>query len=171
MEPIWPHSQTNPFTRSNEPKAEFRYHFSLKITWTSIKTLVMEPVGRHGQISPFRRLNDPQRRQATRFADFHLNYGSSWSPQPKQPIYRVKRALEQSTIFYGDTEFLRHLCQKLTWTSVKTLAMEPFTTFYGDPEFRHHFGLKLAWTSFKTLAMEPVGRHGQNNPFTRSNES
>ncbi|KAG5578689.1 hypothetical protein H5410_049316 [Solanum commersonii] len=44
------------------------------------------------------------------------------------------------------------------------------TTFYGDPEFRCHFCQKLIWTSVKTLVMEPAGRHDEKGPFTRSNE-
>ncbi|KAG5578701.1 hypothetical protein H5410_049328 [Solanum commersonii] len=70
-----------------------------------------------------------------------LSYGASWSPRPKRPIYKVKRASKQST------------------------------SFYGDPEFPHHFCLKFTWTSLKTLAMYQVSHHGQNDPFTRANES
>ncbi|KAG5578683.1 hypothetical protein H5410_049310 [Solanum commersonii] len=53
------------------------------------------------------------------------NYKSSWSPWPRRPFYKVKHAPEQSTTFYGDPEFRYHICQKLTWTSFKTLDMEP----------------------------------------------
>ncbi|KAG5578697.1 hypothetical protein H5410_049324 [Solanum commersonii] len=44
---------------------------------------------------------------------------------PKQPIYKLKRALEKSTTFYGDPKFRCYLYQKHTWTIVKTLAMNP----------------------------------------------
>ncbi|KAG5590022.1 hypothetical protein H5410_040536 [Solanum commersonii] len=69
-----------------------------------------------------------------------LTYGASWSPRPKRPINKVKRAPEQSMTFYGYSEFRCHFCQKLTWTSIKTLAMES------------------------------IGCHDQNGQFTRSSE-
>ncbi|KAG5569112.1 hypothetical protein H5410_058878 [Solanum commersonii] len=59
---------------------------------------------------------------------------------PKRPIFKAKRAPEQISIFFGDPEFRRHFCQKISWTSVKTLVVEP------------------------------VGLDGQNDPFSRSNE-
>ncbi|KAG5578681.1 hypothetical protein H5410_049308 [Solanum commersonii] len=43
-------------------------------------------------------------------------------------------------------------------------------TFYDDQEFQRQLCQKLTWTSGKTLAIEPVGYHGQNGPFSRSNE-
>ncbi|KAG5578703.1 hypothetical protein H5410_049330 [Solanum commersonii] len=33
------------------------------------------------------------------------------------------------------------------------------------------FAKKFTWTSVRTLAMEQIGRHGQNGPFSRSNDS
>ncbi|KAG5598312.1 hypothetical protein H5410_029682 [Solanum commersonii] len=173
------------------PVAEFRYHLSQKFTKSSINTLAMDPVGHHCQNGPFTRSNEPG-------AD--LSYGTSWSPRSKRFIYKVKRTPEQSMRFYGDREFQRHVCQKITWASVKTLAMEPvghhgpnvpFSSwsaqpkwriykvnrvpeksmrFYGHPEFRCHFCKKFTWTSIKTLVMDPVGHHYQNGPFTWSNE-
>ncbi|KAG5578680.1 hypothetical protein H5410_049307 [Solanum commersonii] len=43
-------------------------------------------------------------------------------------------------------------------------------TFYGDSDFRPHFCQKLTWTSNKTLAMDSVSCHDQKGPFTRRNE-
>ncbi|KAG5607817.1 hypothetical protein H5410_029309 [Solanum commersonii] len=88
-----------------------------------------------------------------------------------------KRSNEPRSRFFGDPKFRRHFCQKITWTSIKTLTMEPVghhgqnsTRFYGDPEFRRQFCQKFMWTSVKILAMEQVGHHSQNVPFTRLNE-
>jgi len=39
-----------------------------------------------------------------------------------------------------------------------------------DPEFRPHCRKNYTRTSIKTLSMEPVDPHGQNGPFSRSNE-
>ncbi|KAG5578700.1 hypothetical protein H5410_049327 [Solanum commersonii] len=235
-------------------RAPKQYIFQ-KFTWTSVKTRVVEPVGHHGQNVPFTSSNDLRSR-----------YGASWSPQPKWPIYNVKRTPEQSTRFFGDQEFSRYFCKDFRWTSVKTIAMElvdqlgqtaylqcqtcprvdlscgssllprrkqptskvkrdsewtsvktvdmepvghhgqngPFegqtipdadlrygiswsprlkrpiikvkqaseqsTRFYGALKFRRHFCQKFTWTSINTLNMDPVGQHGQNGPFTRSNE-
>ncbi|KAG5627717.1 hypothetical protein H5410_012935 [Solanum commersonii] len=37
--------------------------------------------------------------------------------------------------------------------------------FFGDPEFRCDFCQKISWTSVKTLSMELVGPDGQTSPF------
>ncbi|KAG5613726.1 hypothetical protein H5410_013550, partial [Solanum commersonii] len=160
---------------------EFRCHFCQKFTWISVKTLAMESIGHHIQNGPFSRSNEPR---------------SSWSPQPKQPIFKVKRALkqtlamesvghsgkkwpifmvkrtlEQSRRFIGGLEFQRHFCQKFIWTSIKTFSMEPVVHgIFWSPEFRRHFHQKFTWTSVKTLAMEPVDHHGQDDPFLNSND-
>ncbi|KAG5578657.1 hypothetical protein H5410_058791 [Solanum commersonii] len=122
----------------------------------------MEPVSLHGQSGTFSRSNKPR-------AD--LRYGTYYPSRPNWPIFKVKRAPEQ--------------------TSVKTLAMElvgpngqynPFSRRPLRPYLwsqlaltakRTHFQGQTnpgARTSIKTLAMEPVGPHGQNGPFSKSNE-
>ncbi|KAH0664622.1 hypothetical protein KY285_025828 [Solanum tuberosum] len=37
-------------------------------------------------------------------------------------------------------------------------------------EFRPYFCQNFTWTSVENLSMEPVVPHGQNRPFSRSNE-
>ncbi|KAG5627716.1 hypothetical protein H5410_012934, partial [Solanum commersonii] len=58
--------------------------FAKTNSWTSVKSLVMEAVGPNGQIGPFSRSNESQ-----------SSYGVSWSRRPNQPVFKVKRALEQ----------------------------------------------------------------------------
>ncbi|KAG5578688.1 hypothetical protein H5410_049315 [Solanum commersonii] len=82
--------------------SEFRCHFCLKRTWTSVKNLVMEPVGYHGQNGLFTMIKRTQR-----------SYGANLSPQPKRHIYKVNRAPEQSTAFYGDPKFRRLFTKNL----------------------------------------------------------
>ncbi|KAG5627727.1 hypothetical protein H5410_012945 [Solanum commersonii] len=86
----------------------------------------MELVGPDGQIDLFSRSNEP-----------HSSCGASWSRRPNQPIFKVKRALEQVNppfcqfsyaivhVFFCDTKFQRDFCRKFLWTSVYTLVMEP----------------------------------------------
>ncbi|KAG5582362.1 hypothetical protein H5410_052989 [Solanum commersonii] len=38
----------------------------------------------------------------------------------------------------------------------------------GDSNFRRHFCQKISWTSLKTLDIELVGPNGQNRPFSSS---
>ncbi|KAG5607812.1 hypothetical protein H5410_029304 [Solanum commersonii] len=47
---------------------------------------------------------------------------------------------------------------------------EPLHEILLFPEFRYHFCQKIIWTSIKTLAMDPICHHGHNGPFKRSNE-
>ncbi|KAG5607806.1 hypothetical protein H5410_029298 [Solanum commersonii] len=99
METIGHHTQTDPFTRSNNPRnswslqpkqlickvkrspeqvnphfddLEFGRHFCQNFTWTFIKTLIMEPVNQHGQNGPFTRCNEPRSRLTPHFADFQV---------------------------------------------------------------------------------------------------
>ncbi|KAH0746182.1 hypothetical protein KY285_007841 [Solanum tuberosum] len=37
-------------------------------------------------------------------------------------------------------------------------------------DFRRHFCQKISWTSIKTLDMEPTGPDGQTGQFSRSND-
>ncbi|KAG5593545.1 hypothetical protein H5410_044059 [Solanum commersonii] len=53
---------------------------------TSVKTLATKPLGHHGKNNPFTRLNEPW-----------SSYGASWSPRQKGPIFKVKRAPEQTS--------------------------------------------------------------------------
>ncbi|KAG5593556.1 hypothetical protein H5410_044070 [Solanum commersonii] len=108
MEPIGPHGQNVPFSRSNEPQIhhffcypKFRPHFSHNFLWTSVKTLAIEPVGPYGQKNPFSRSNEPQNRISTSFwlkffMDIRLDisYEANLPSQPKRPIFKVKRASE-----------------------------------------------------------------------------
>ncbi|KAG5576291.1 hypothetical protein H5410_056425 [Solanum commersonii] len=41
---------------------------------------------------------------------------------------------------------------------------------FGDPNFRLHFCQKISWTSVKTLALDQIGLDGQTDPFSRSND-
>ncbi|KAG5578678.1 hypothetical protein H5410_049305 [Solanum commersonii] len=159
----------------------------------------MELVGQQGQNGPFTKSNESQSRpwlwiqlvEIAKMAHLQdqtspredLRYGASWTPRPKRPIYKVKRASEKITTFYGDVEFRSHFGQKHAWNFVKTLAMDPVSRHgennpftrsndpqSSDPEFRRHLCQKLTWTSVKTLDIDPVRRHNQKDTFTTSNE-
>ncbi|KAG5613949.1 hypothetical protein H5410_013773 [Solanum commersonii] len=121
---------------------EFRRHFCQKNSWTSDKTLDMEPIGPHGQTVPFSRLTNPR---------VDLSYGVSWSPLPNRPFQRPN---EPSA---GKPSILPIFVCYSPW-------------IFGDSEFRRYLCEKILWTSVKTLAMEPVGPHGQTRPFSRSNK-
>ncbi|KAG5569107.1 hypothetical protein H5410_058873 [Solanum commersonii] len=41
---------------------------------------------------------------------------------------------------------------------------------FGDPELCPHFCQNFAWTSVNTLPIEPIVPHGQNGPFSRTND-
>jgi len=90
---------------------------------------------------------------------FYLNvsqdhtYGASWPSRPKRPIFKVKLSSEQV-----NPQFCRFSCAIVH-------------KFFGDPELRHHFCDNFSWTSVKTLPMELVGPHGQNGPFSWSNDT
>ncbi|KAG5608042.1 hypothetical protein H5410_019323 [Solanum commersonii] len=73
-----------------DPK--FRRHFHQKFTWSSVKTLVMNPVGHHGQNGLFSKSNNPWSRKPPILPIFV--YETNWSPRPKLPIFKVKRALK-----------------------------------------------------------------------------
>ncbi|KAG5600581.1 hypothetical protein H5410_031951 [Solanum commersonii] len=62
MEPVSHHGQNEPFSRSNEPRSGIPTSFFLKLTWESVKTLVIELVGHHGQNNPFPWSNEPHSR-------------------------------------------------------------------------------------------------------------
>ncbi|KAH0746147.1 hypothetical protein KY285_007804 [Solanum tuberosum] len=76
---------------------------------TSVKTLAMEPVGPDGKTSPFSRSNDPR----------------AGNP----PFCRFSCTIVNGS--FRDPFFRRHLCQNISWTSIKTLAMEPV-----DPDWQ-----------------------------------
>uniref|UniRef100_M1AVU6 Uncharacterized protein n=1 Tax=Solanum tuberosum TaxID=4113 RepID=M1AVU6_SOLTU len=190
MEPVGPHGQNDPFSRSNDPRrrilTSFLHKFFMNVRYdlncgavgphragTIIKTLAMEPVGPHGQNDSFSRSNAPRSRIRTSFllksfmdVRLDLNYGDSLPLRLKRPIFKVKRTPEQvNPLFYRFSfAIIHHL--------------------FGDPEFRTHFCRNLSWTFVKTLSMKPgaktdhfqrqlspgaVGSHGQNDPFSGSN--
>ncbi|KAG5569180.1 hypothetical protein H5410_058946 [Solanum commersonii] len=146
---------------------DFRCHFFQKISWTSIKTLTMEPVGPDGQIGPFSRSNDPQSSPwmfwlsgfsmsflPKNFIDVcqDLSYGASWSRWVNRPIFKVKRAPERvNPKFYRFSDVIVH-------------------GYFGDVDFRCHVCQKISWMSVKTLDMESVGSDGITGPYSRSNE-
>ncbi|KAG5591682.1 hypothetical protein H5410_042196 [Solanum commersonii] len=117
IEPVGLNEQADSFSKSNEPKAskppdlpifhvlhipwifgdpEFQHDFCRNISWTSIKILTMDSFGPGGKTGPF--------------------------PSQLVPIGKP-------THFQGQTspgaEFRHDLCQKILWTSVKTLAIDP----------------------------------------------
>ncbi|KAG5608028.1 hypothetical protein H5410_019309 [Solanum commersonii] len=121
--------------RANNPSQP--KHSIFKVKRALGKTLVMEPVGPHGQNVPFSRSNKPQ---------------SSWSSQRKPLIFKVKQAPEQV-----NPPFCLFSCSIVHG-------------LFGDLEFRAHFCQILLQLSIKTLAMDSVSPHGQNIPFSKSND-
>ncbi|KAG5600601.1 hypothetical protein H5410_031971 [Solanum commersonii] len=154
---------------------EFLCHFCQKISWTSMKTLVMELVGHDSQNGPFSRSNNLRIIEPVGIRD--KNYPFSRSNEPYI-----------SPWIFVHTEFCHHLFQKFTWTSIKSLAMEllynqlPLTTkmahfqgqtspsvrkppilpnfvCYSSPfflvfwNFEVFFAKIFAWTSVKTLVI------------------
>ncbi|KAG5576302.1 hypothetical protein H5410_056436 [Solanum commersonii] len=118
----------------------------------TVKTLDMEPIGLdrqmahcQGQMIPrvvhesFGDLDFRCRFLPKYFLDIlqDLSYEISWSRRANRPIFKVKRAPEKVNPTFGqfscaivngsfdDPYVRRHLCRKILWTSVKTLAMEP----------------------------------------------
>ncbi|KAG5593613.1 hypothetical protein H5410_034845 [Solanum commersonii] len=163
-----------------------------KVKRSPKQTLVMELVGHHDQNGPFTSSNDPRSNQLVTTAktsylqsqtipEVDLSYGTSWSPQPKQPIYKVKRSLEQLVTTSKTTQLQGQMNPGEDFSYGASLSPRPkrpiykveqfskqSTRFYGDPAFLCHFCQKFTWTSVKTLAMEQVGHHVQNDIFTRS---
>ncbi|KAG5608032.1 hypothetical protein H5410_019313 [Solanum commersonii] len=144
--------------------------FAKKFLWTSIKFLPMEPVGLHDRnVLILKVKRSPKQSQLSltaKTAHFQSQMSPGASKPPILPIFMCYDSLSFLVIWNSDLIFAK----KILWTSVKTLAMDPFTIFFGDLEFWPYFCQKISWMSFKTLAMESVGPHGQNNPFSRSNE-
>ncbi|KAG5603467.1 hypothetical protein H5410_024959 [Solanum commersonii] len=183
MKPVGPHGQNDPFSRSNYPQNR-----------TSVKTLPMEPVGPHGQNDnlqcqtipganipmelvgphgqndPFSRPNKPQ---------------SSCPSRPKRPIFKVKRAPQQTFVKTLPIEPVRSHGQNNLFSRSNDSWSRPYlwsqlaltvktTHFQGQtiPEADLTYG--ASWpsrpkrpifkvkqspkqTSVKTLPMEPVG--------------
>ncbi|KAG5578673.1 hypothetical protein H5410_049300, partial [Solanum commersonii] len=183
MEPVGPHGQNDPFSRSNESWSR-----------TSVKTFPMDLVVPHGQNGPFSRVNDPRSRISTSFfPKFYLDirkdltYGANWPSLPKRPIFKVERSLNhtlpmepdgphvQNVPFQGQMIPRTDLTYRASWPSRPKQSIlkvnDPRAVYgmFGDPAFRPHFCKKFTWTSVKTLPMEPVGLHGHNGPFSKSN--
>ncbi|KAG5578685.1 hypothetical protein H5410_049312 [Solanum commersonii] len=78
----------------------------------------MEPVGFHGLNGPFTRSNEPQSR-ATWTSAKTLAIEPVGHHGQNGPFTR-----SNSTTFYDDPKLRCQFCQKLTWTSVKILAMD-----------------------------------------------
>ncbi|KAG5628344.1 hypothetical protein H5410_000061 [Solanum commersonii] len=150
---------------------------------TFVKTLPMETVGPHSQNGPFSRSIDPQRKpylwnqlsltaktahfQSQTIAGADLTYEASWTSRPKWPIFKVKRSLEQFTIFFGDPEFRPYFCKIL---HVCPLRPYLWNQLAFTAKMAHFKSQTILGTSFKTLPMEPVGPHGQKGPFSRKNK-
>ncbi|KAG5598147.1 hypothetical protein H5410_039379 [Solanum commersonii] len=163
MEPVGPHGQNSSFSRSNEPGTDLSYGASwpsrpkrliFKVKQASKQTLAIEPVGPHGQNSPFSRFNKPR-----------SSYGVSWPSQPKRPIFKVKRASEQNSNFiFAETFHGRplDLSYGASWRS--RLKRPIFKVKRASEQPKNFINV------VNTLSMEPVGPHGQNDPFSRSND-
>ncbi|KAG5613700.1 hypothetical protein H5410_013524 [Solanum commersonii] len=169
---VEPHGQNNPFQGQTitgvvheffgDP--EFHPHFYQNVTWTSVKSFSMEPVGPHGQNGLFSRSNDHRSRQTPNFANFYLTYGASWPSRPKWPIFKVIRNFDLifPKILPG------HPLRPYLWSQ---LALTAKTSHFQlkSPE-QTSFLPNFTWTTVKTLPREPIDPHGQNAPFSRSND-
>ncbi|KAG5568921.1 hypothetical protein H5410_064084 [Solanum commersonii] len=60
--------------------------------------------------------------------------------------------------------------EQFTWTSIKRLPLETVGPHGQNGPFSRSNDPRSSWTSVKTLPMEPVGCHGQNGPFSKSND-
>ncbi|KAG5576414.1 hypothetical protein H5410_056548 [Solanum commersonii] len=116
-----------------------------------------------------------------------LSYGVSWSLSGKPAHCQDQRNPGVVHGSFGDPDFRRHYCQKISWMSVKTSDMEligphgqtsPFSRLnehqshgsFGDPDFRRHFCHNFTWTFVKTFSMKLVSPDGKTGPFSRSNK-
>ncbi|KAG5600574.1 hypothetical protein H5410_031944 [Solanum commersonii] len=171
MEPVGPDGQNILFSRSNVPRSWYTSSFA-NFSYATVHNIFL--VFQNSYVMFSKKLHG---------RSLDLIYGDGWSTRIKQPIFKVKRAPQYvNPSFYRffvcyspkivvDPEFRHYLFQKISWTSVKTLAMELVVYgIFGDLEFRHHFSKKNSLTSVNTLAMESVVPDGQNGPFSRSNE-
>ncbi|KAG5569186.1 hypothetical protein H5410_058952 [Solanum commersonii] len=195
MESVGHNGQTDPFSRSNEPRNRFlasflpkifmdvRQDLSYRVDWFGRLKIFMDVhkdlsygvVGHDGKTGPLTRSNDLRSGRLVTMG--------------KQPIFNIKLTPELSQLvttsklahFHGQAApEQRHFCRNISWTSVKTLAMElighdlktdPFSRS-NDPRsgFLASFLPKFSWTSVKTLVMKPVGSNGKIGPFSRSND-
>ncbi|KAG5578677.1 hypothetical protein H5410_049304 [Solanum commersonii] len=193
MDLVVPHGQNGPFSRVNDPQSrvngifgvlEFRPHFVQNFTWISVKTLPMGPIGPHGQNDPFSRLNDPRNSLLALTANtFHfqgqmiprtdLTYRASWPSRPKRLIFKVKSSKSRLTRHFADLRSMKFLViQNSDLIFAKILPGRPlrpyqFSQFSLITKMAHFQGETIPGT----LPIEPVGPHGQNDAFSRSNES
>ncbi|KAG5613684.1 hypothetical protein H5410_013508, partial [Solanum commersonii] len=187
MDPIVPHGQNIPLSKSNEPRSSYGTSWPsrpkdpiFKVKRSPEQTLAMELVGSHGQNFPFSRSNEPR----------NLSYGANWPSWTKRPIFKVKRPPEQFSMdFLVIWNFDLIFAKKNSCTSTKTLAMEPSVPHgqnvpfsrskvpqldlnYGVswPSRPKHPILKVKGSPEQTLDIDFVNPHGQNILFSRSNE-
>ncbi|KAG5593562.1 hypothetical protein H5410_044076 [Solanum commersonii] len=155
IEPVCPHCQNGPFSRSNKPPSN------------SQSLLVIR---NFDHILP------------KNFMDVRkdLSYGAIRPSQKKWLIFKVKRSSEQSIDFLViknyDLIFAKNLhgCPLRPYLSSQLSLMAKTAYLQGQTnpgsEFRPHFCQNFTWTSVKTLAIEPIGPHGKNGQFSRSYE-
>ena len=185
MQPVGPHDQYDPFSRSNEAQSaytpyfddfrvqtifgwsEFKRQKCQKFMWTSVKTLAMHPVGPRGHATHFQGQTSPK----TRISPF----GRFSCPRANHFLGDSNSGLRNAIIFCG-RPLRPHLCIRLTLTGNLTHFKDkrapkrtypPFRLFLCD--IANHFLVDLEydvknaiflWTSVKTLAMHPVIPHG-----------
>ncbi|KAG5569109.1 hypothetical protein H5410_058875 [Solanum commersonii] len=167
MELVGPHGQNGPFSRSNKPRSK-------PYLWSQL-ALTAKTAHFQGHMIPG--------------AD--LTYGSSWPSWPKRPIFKVKRSPKQNfIIIFAKILHERPLRPYLRSHLALTTKMAHFQgqtiPEAGKPPILPIVMCYSPWifvirnsTSFlkiipdkrvKTLPMEPVVPHGQNIPFSRSND-
>uniref|UniRef100_A0A3Q7GG31 Uncharacterized protein n=1 Tax=Solanum lycopersicum TaxID=4081 RepID=A0A3Q7GG31_SOLLC len=170
---------------------------------SSILLIFMSVETGHGQNGPFSRSNKPQSRQTSHFANcrysllsflviqkskiifskihtdvrYYLICGAGWSPRPKRPIFKVKRAI--STIFFGDPEFRDHFWSRFghhddffnlinsifvyqyvrSWIiniDFSLALVEIMVLIYGDNYMAHHQGY-LRFFAYMSFSVLPFG--------------
>ncbi|KAG5574357.1 hypothetical protein H5410_054491 [Solanum commersonii] len=152
IEPVGPHGQNVPFSRSNDPRSRLYLWSQLALTAKRAHfqgQTICRPVV-HGIFG------DPK---------FDLIFAKILPGRPLRPYLLSQLALTAKTShFQGQT--------------IPGVGKPPFYQFscaivhgiFGDLEFRPHFCQNFTWTSVKTLPIDLVGPHDQNNPFSRSND-
>ncbi|KAG5569182.1 hypothetical protein H5410_058948 [Solanum commersonii] len=160
---------------------DFRCHFCLNISWTSVKTLAMELVGPYKKIGPFLRFS--MSFFPKNFMDIRqdLNYGAGWSRPANRHIFKVKRSPERTLAMEsvgpeGQTDpfsrsndprnrFLMSFLPKIFMDVRQDLSYGA-----GWPRQVNQPIFKVKRSLERTLVMELVGSNWKIGPFSRSNE-
>ncbi|KAG5591694.1 hypothetical protein H5410_042208 [Solanum commersonii] len=150
IELVGPEEQIGPFSRSNNPRAEFRHNFCRNISWTSIKALAIDQ-SRQANWPIFKVKRASEQINPT-FCQFFVCY-SSW--------------------IFGDTKFRRDFCQIFLFTFIKTLAISQLVPTGKPTHFQGRTiprAGKPSFCLFFTLTIKSVGPDGQTDAFSSSNE-